>query len=60
MAKPTKRDAWLPIQAEDFVVTAGGRPRPWLSWILGRILSPFFRWKQARQRRRAGHDGGAA
>ncbi len=60
MAKSTKRDAWLPIQAKDFIITGGGRPRPWLSRILGVILAPYFRWKQSKQHRREGHDGGAA
>ena len=60
MTNPTRRDAWLPIQPKDFIITVGGRPRPWLSRILGVILAPFFRWKQTRQRRREGSDGGAA
>ncbi len=60
MTNPTRRDAWLPIQPKDFIITVGGRLRPWLSRILGVVLAPFFRWKQMRQRRQGGHDGGAA
>ncbi len=60
MGKAIRRDAWLPIQAQDFIVTVGGRQHPWLSRILRRILAPFFRWKQTRQRRRDGYNGGAA
>ena len=60
MAKTTRRDAWMPIQAKDFIVTVGGRPLPWLSRLAGLILAPFFRWQQRRQRRWESHDGGAA
>jgi len=60
MTQRRDRQAWLPPHPQDFIVTVRGRERPWLSRILGVILTPLFRWRLNRRLRKARHGDGAA
>jgi hypothetical protein len=45
MAERPPRKVFLPVEASDFIVTVGGKHRPWLSRVVGAILAPIFRWR---------------
>jgi hypothetical protein len=38
-----KREAFLPVQASDFVITVGGREARWLSRLVGLVAAPIAR-----------------